>query len=53
MAFVVRTAGDPYAAMPTLRRAAEIDPLLPLANVKTMESTSRGLWPVRGSSRRS
>jgi putative ABC transport system permease protein len=38
MAFVVRTAGDPYAAMPTLRRAAaELDPSLPLANVKTMD----------------
>jgi putative ABC transport system permease protein len=38
MAFVVRTAGDPYAAMPTIRRAAaELDPSLPLANVKTMD----------------
>lgn len=38
MAFVVRTAGDPYAAMPTIRRAAaELDPALPLANVKTMD----------------
>jgi ABC-type antimicrobial peptide transport system permease subunit len=38
MAFVVRTAGDPYAAVPTIRRAvAEIDPSLPLANVKTMD----------------
>jgi ABC-type antimicrobial peptide transport system permease subunit len=38
MAFVVRTAGDPYAAVPTLRRAAaELDPSLPLANVKTMD----------------
>jgi len=38
MAFVVRTAGEPYAAMPTIRRAiAEIDPSLPLANVKTMD----------------
>jgi putative ABC transport system permease protein len=37
MAFVVRTAGDPYAAVPALRRAAaELDPSLPLANVKTM-----------------
>jgi len=38
MAFVVRTAGDPYAAVPTIRRAvAELDPALPLANVKTMD----------------
>jgi len=38
MAFVVRTNGDPYAMVPTLRRAAaELDPALPLANVKTME----------------
>jgi putative ABC transport system permease protein len=38
MAFVVRTAGDPYAMAPTLRRAAaELDPSLPLANVKTMD----------------
>jgi predicted permease len=38
MAFVVRTAGDPYAAVPAIRRAvAEIDPMLPLANVKTMD----------------
>jgi predicted permease len=38
MAFVVRTAGDPYAAVPTIRRAAaELDPSLPLANVKSME----------------
>jgi predicted permease len=38
MAFVVRTAGDPYAMVPTIRRAvAELDPALPLANVKTMD----------------
>jgi putative ABC transport system permease protein len=38
MAFVVRTAGDPYSAVPALRRAAaELDPSLPLANVKTMD----------------
>jgi putative ABC transport system permease protein len=38
MAFVVRTAGDPYALAPTLRRAAaELDPSLPLANMKTMD----------------
>ena len=38
MAFVVRTAGDPYAAVATIRRAAaELDPTLPLANVKTMD----------------
>ena len=38
MAFVVRTAGEPYAAVRTIRRAAaELDPALPLANVKTME----------------
>jgi putative ABC transport system permease protein len=38
MAFVVRTAGDPYAAVPTIRRAAaELDPALPLANVRSMD----------------
>jgi putative ABC transport system permease protein len=38
MAFVVRTSGDPHAAVPVLRRAAaELDPSLPLANVKTMD----------------
>jgi putative ABC transport system permease protein len=38
MAFVVRTAADPYAAVPTIRRAAaELDPALPLSNVKTMD----------------
>jgi predicted permease len=43
MAFVVRTAGDPYAAVPTIRRAAaELDPSLPLANVKTMDDHIAG-----------
>jgi putative ABC transport system permease protein len=38
MAFVVRTAGDPYTFAPTIRRAAaELDPSLPLANMKTMD----------------
>jgi putative ABC transport system permease protein len=38
MAFVVRTAGDPYALARTIRRAAaEVDPSLPLANMKTMD----------------
>ncbi|HEX6464707.1 MAG TPA: ABC transporter permease, partial [Vicinamibacterales bacterium] len=38
MAFVVRTAGDPYTFAQTIRRAAaEIDPILPLANMKTMD----------------
>jgi len=38
MAFVVRTAGDPHAVVPSLRRAlAELDPALPLANARTME----------------
>ena len=38
MAFVVRTAGDPHAFVPALRRAAgDIDPSLPLANLKTMD----------------
>src|SRR6516225_7924057 len=38
MAFVVRTAGDPHAIVPSLRRAlAELDPVLPLANAKTMD----------------
>jgi putative ABC transport system permease protein len=38
MAFVVRTAGDPYAMAQTIRRAsAELDPSLPLANMKTMD----------------
>lgn len=38
MAFVVRTAGDPYAFAQTIRRAAaDVDPSLPLANMKTMD----------------
>lgn len=38
MAVVVRTASDPHAVMPSLRRAAaELDPTLPLANARTME----------------
>jgi putative ABC transport system permease protein len=38
MAFVVRTAGDPHAIVPSLRRAlAEVDPALPLANTRTMD----------------
>ncbi len=43
MAFVVRTAGDPYAAVPAIRRAvAELDPALPLAHVKTMDDHIAG-----------
>jgi predicted permease len=38
MAFVVRTAGDPIRFARTIRRAAaELDPSLPLANMKTMD----------------
>ena len=38
MAFVVRTAGDPYNVAQTIRRAAaELDPSIPLANMKTMD----------------
>jgi putative ABC transport system permease protein len=38
MAFVVRTAGDPYALVPTIRRAvAELDPSLPLSDVRSMD----------------
>jgi ABC-type antimicrobial peptide transport system permease subunit len=38
VAVVVRTAGDPYAALPSLRRAvAELDPDLPLAHARTMD----------------
>jgi len=38
LAVVVRTAGDPYAALPSLRRAvAELDPDLPLAHPRTMD----------------
>jgi len=38
IAVVVRTAGDSYAALPSLRRAvAEIDPDLPLAHARTMD----------------
>jgi putative ABC transport system permease protein len=38
MAFVVRTAGDPYALASTIRHAAaELDPSLPIANMKTMD----------------
>ena len=38
MAFVVRTETDPRAIVPLLRRAAaELDPALPLAGLKTMD----------------
>jgi predicted permease len=38
MAFVVRTEGDPYAFVPSLRRAiAGLDPDMPLATVRTMD----------------
>ena len=38
MAFVVRTESDPEAVVPALRRAAaELDPTLPLAGLKTMD----------------
>jgi predicted permease len=38
MSFVVRTSGDPHAAVASVRRAAaELDPTLPLAGVKTMD----------------
>ncbi len=36
--FIVRTLGDPAAAMPAIRHAvAELDPRLPLGDVRTME----------------
>jgi predicted permease len=38
MAFVVRTAGEPYAMVPSIRHAvAELDPTLAIADVKTMD----------------
>ena len=38
MAFVVRTEGDPYAFVPSLRQAmAALDPDMPLATVRTMD----------------
>jgi ABC-type antimicrobial peptide transport system permease subunit len=38
MAFVVRTAGDPYAMVPSVRHAvAELDPALAIADVKSMD----------------
>jgi predicted lysophospholipase L1 biosynthesis ABC-type transport system permease subunit len=38
MAFVVRTETEPHALVPALRRAAaELDPALPLAGLKTMD----------------
>jgi hypothetical protein len=37
MAFVVATSGDPYALFPRCAARAELDPSLPLANVKTMD----------------
>jgi predicted permease len=43
MAVVVRTAGDPYAMVPTVRRAvAELDPALPLSDVKSMDDHLAG-----------
>jgi len=37
--FIVRTAGDPLALAPTVRRTlASIDPVLPMVNVATMRS---------------
>jgi putative ABC transport system permease protein len=38
MVFVVRTAGDPMAVVPDIRRViAEIDPLLPIFSVRTLQ----------------
>jgi putative ABC transport system permease protein len=38
MAFVVRTEGNPYGVVPTIRRAvAELDPAMPLAGLRTMD----------------
>jgi putative ABC transport system permease protein len=38
LGYVVRTAGDPMAALPSVRAAVRsVDPELPLANVNTME----------------
>jgi putative ABC transport system permease protein len=38
MAFVVRTEADPYAVLPSIRRAiGELDPDMPLAQVRTMD----------------
>jgi predicted permease len=38
MAFVVRTSGDPYAMVPSIRHAVgELDPTLAIADVKTMD----------------
>jgi ABC-type antimicrobial peptide transport system permease subunit len=38
MAFVVRTAGDPLGAAASIRRAAaELDPSMPLAKLRTMD----------------
>jgi predicted permease len=38
LGYVVRTAGDPLAALPSVRAAVRsVDPELPLANVNTME----------------
>jgi putative ABC transport system permease protein len=38
MAFVVRTSGEPYSIVPSIRRAvAELDPNLPLAGLRTMD----------------
>ena len=38
LGYVVRTAGDPMAALPSIRAAVRsVDPELPLANVNTME----------------
>jgi putative ABC transport system permease protein len=40
MAFVVRTAGNPMALVPTIKRAiAEVDPATPIAGARTVEQT--------------
>jgi predicted permease len=48
MMFVVRTAGEPMAALPAVRRAvARVDPARPLLNVQTMDAQLRARVPRR------
>ena len=47
---IVRTRGDAAAVMPAVREAVrEIDPRLPLGDVRTMNRSGSAAWPERAS----